>query len=197
MKRHLIQRMNEALFAPEDANLSEKESEIATRLRDAFTVWLDKPMMSDSEIRDRLMNEYGISKTQAYRDLANVKILLGNVKAAGKEWFRFKANSILDQAYKAADEGEHKLAKSLVLIANALVKVNRLDVDEGEQIPWEETIPQPFEPTTDPLAIGIKPIDNLRERIAELKKKYIDDITVDVNYEDVNEGRGKEEDLFQ
>ena len=154
-------------------------------------------MMSDSEIRDRLMNEYGISKTQAYRDLANVKILLGNVKAAGKEWFRFKANSILDQAYKAADEGEHKLAKSLVLIANALVKVNRLDVDEVEQIPWEETIPQPFEPTTDPLAIGIKPIDNLRERIAELKKKYIDDITVDVNYEDVNEGRGKEEDLFQ
>lgn len=131
------------------------------------------------------MNEFDISKAQAYRDIANVKICLGNIKAAGKEWQRYRANSILDEAYKAAIDGDSKQSKSLTLIANAMVKVNRLDVNEGEQIPWEEVIPQNFEPSSDPTVIGLKPIENLRERIAVLKKKYIDDITVeDVEYKE-------------
>ena len=35
-------------------------------------------------MRDYLINEYNISATQAYIDIQNVRILLGNIKNAGK-----------------------------------------------------------------------------------------------------------------
>jgi hypothetical protein len=195
MKKHIIDRIDKALFDPGAITLSEKENEILERIRAAFTVWVDNPMKTDSEIRDFLMNTFDISKTQAYRDLINTKLCLGNVKAAGKEWQRYRANSIIEEAYRAAVEGDHKMAKSLALIAGSLVRINRLDVDEGEQIMWDEVIPQTFEPSSDPTTIGLKPIPNLRDRIEKLKQKYIDDISIDIPYEDVNEP--DKEDLFQ
>jgi hypothetical protein len=187
--------MNEALFDPQNANLTEKEMEILERMRAAFTIWLDDPMKSENEIRDYLMGQFNIGKAQAYRDITNVKLCLGNIKAAGKEWQRHKANSIIDEAYKAAKNSDHKAAKSLVLIANSIVKINRLDVDEGEQIPWDDVIPQNFEPTTDPTTIGLKPIGNLKQKIEIMKRKYIEEMTIEVPFEESDEG--KEKDIFQ
>lgn len=195
MKEHIIDRIEKALFNPEAVVLNDKENEIFARIRAVFTVRIENPMKSDAEIRDMLMNEFGISKSQAYRDIADTNLCLGNIKTAGKEWQRYRANKIVEDAYAAAVAGDHKTAKSLVLIANSLVKINRLDVDEGEHIPWDELVPQNFEPTTDPTVIGLKPIENLREKIEALKRKYIDDISVDIDYEESNER--KKEDIFQ
>jgi hypothetical protein len=194
VKKHIVDRIDEALFNPDSADLSLKEREILDRVRAAFTVWNDNPMKSDNEIRDFLMTTYGLSKSQAYRDLINVKLCLGNVSAAGKEWSRYRANMIIEDAYRSAVEGDHKRAKSLTLIASSLVKINKLDVDEGEQIDWSTVIPQRFEPVDDPQTIGLKPIPGLRARIDELKRKYINDMAVDVPYED--DERVKE-DIFQ
>jgi hypothetical protein len=61
-------------------------------------------------------------------------------------------------------------------------------MDEGEQLPFDEIIPPTFEPTTDPTAIGLKPLPNLRRRIEELKQKYIGEIDIqEVNYEELHE----------
>jgi len=184
MKKHLIDRLNEGLFGS-NKNLSEKELEIVERVRAAFSIWLEQPMMSDFSIKEYLINTFKISQAQAYRDITNVKICLGNVKSAGKEWQRYRANSILEEAYEAAVADDHNKAKSLALIANAMVKVNRLDINEGEQIPWEEVIPQNFDPSSDPTTIGLKPIPDLREKIIALKKKYIEDITIEEEVIDV------------
>jgi hypothetical protein len=189
-KEHIIDRIDKALFNPDETKLSEKELEILERIRAAFVVWNDNPMKSDNEIRDFLMNTYNISKSQAYRDIINTKICLGNMKAVGKEWLRFRANTIIEEAYKAAAEGDHKKAKSLTLIANSIVKINKLDIEEGEQIDWEKLIPQQFEPTSDPETIGLKPIPDLRQKISQLKQKYFNEISIEeIPYEETNAER--------
>lgn len=175
-RAHTLDILNEALF-DNNADLTTHERDVATRLRDAFVVWLEDPMMTDAEIRDYLMLHYQLSKSQAYRDIANLKVLLGNVRNAGKEWYRHRVNFILEEAYRMAQEGKTAAAKALSAVATAIIKNNRLDQDDGEQYPWEEIIPQPFEPTSDPTVIGLKPIPNLKERINSLKKKYEVEIT--------------------
>jgi hypothetical protein len=197
VKEHIIDRIDKALFNPTGIKLSEKESEILERIRSAFTVWLDNPMKTDGEIRDFLMSKYKISKSQAYRDIFNTKICLGNIKSASKEWQRYRANQIVEQAYRAAVEGDHKLAKSLTLVAMALSKINKLETEEGEQMQWDEIVPQSFEPSTDPESIGLKPIPNLKEKIENLKKKYIDEISVTIPFDEIKDNGDSKENIFQ
>jgi tryptophan 2,3-dioxygenase len=198
-KQSAIDRINSALFDPMPGDTSAQEEAIAVRYRDAFTYWLDNPMASDADIRDYLMNCYQLSKSQAYRDIANIKLLLGNVRNAGKEWHRHRVNVLLEQGAKAGLEGQTAIATAISKIATAMIKNNRLDMDDGEQIPYDEIVPPTWEPTTDPTVIGIKPIPNLRERISELYKKLADEIEItEVPYEDVTTGdERQEESLLQ
>jgi hypothetical protein len=186
--KNIIDKMNELLFEPLPDSISEHEQKMIVRYRDAYTHWLEDPLLSDLEIRDYLMNNYDISKTQAYRDIVNIKLLLGNVREAGKEWHRHRVNHLLEKAAKMAVEGNTKEATAISKVAMALIKNNKLDMDEGEEIPYDEIIPPAFEPVSDPTAIGLKPVDNLRERITELKEKYIGEIEItDIQYEDIDE----------
>ena len=69
--------------------------------------------------------------------------------------------------------------------ANTYAKFNQLDKEEVTTVPWEDIIPQLFEPSEDPTLLGIKPIKNIRERIDYLKNKFNQDIQ-DVTYEDID-----------
>lgn len=41
MKKHLIDRLNEGLFEPDNADLTDKERAILERIRTAFTIWYE------------------------------------------------------------------------------------------------------------------------------------------------------------
>ncbi|MDR2125588.1 MAG: hypothetical protein LBP63_01990, partial [Prevotellaceae bacterium] len=111
--------------------------------------------------------------------------LLGNVRNAGKEWHRHRVNSLLEKAAQMAIEGDVKEATALSKIAMALIKNNKLDMDEGEELPYDEIVPPAFEPVSDPAAIGLKPVENLKEKILKLKRKYLDEIEItDIPYEE-------------
>jgi hypothetical protein len=188
MKKNIIDKMDTLLFDPLPADASEHERAMILRYRDAYTHWLDNPLKSDVDIRDYLINNHKIEKSQAYRDLTNIKLLLGNVRNAGKEWHRHRVNVLLEKAAAAAIEGRTAEATALSKVATAFIKNNKLDVEDGEQLPFDEIIPPAFEPTTDPAAIGLKPLPNLRQRIEDLKQKYIGEIDlVDVSYEELKE----------
>jgi hypothetical protein len=188
MKQNIIDKMNTLLFDLLPADISEHERAMMLRYRDAYTHWLDNPLESDADIRDYLINNYKIEKSQAYRDIINIKLLLGNVRNAGKEWHRHRVNVLLEKAAAAALEGRSAAATALSKVATAFIKNNKLDMDEGEQLPYDEIIPPTFEPTTDPTAIGLKPLPNLRQRIAELKEKYIGEIDIqDTDYEELSD----------
>ncbi|MDR1984086.1 MAG: hypothetical protein LBQ28_04615 [Prevotellaceae bacterium] len=183
-KQNIIDKMNIMLFDAIPATVSEHEKAMLIRYRAAFTYWLENPLSSDAEIRDYLINNYQIEKSQAYRDIINIKLLLGNVRNAGKEWHRHRVNYLLEKAAKMAIDGQTKEATALSKIAMAFIKNNKLDIEDGEQLPFDEIVPPTFEPSSDPTTIGLKPVENLREKIETLKKKYIGEIEIqNIEYE--------------
>jgi len=165
------------------------------RYRFAFTFLLDHPSLPDNVLKDYLMSEFKISQSQAYRDLANMKVILPNIKNAGKEWIRYVVNEELKDAIGEA-KAVGKLKERILAIA-ALGKYNRLDQVDEEELPWDDIIPVPIEPTSDPTVLGIKPLENKQEEIRKLIEKYKGEIEIeDITYEDINNA-GKEEDIFQ
>jgi hypothetical protein len=187
-KQNIIDKMNTLLFDPLPASVSASERAMILRYRDAYTHWLDNPLKSDVDIRDYLINNHKIEKTQAYRDLLHIKLLLGNVRNAGKEWHRHRVNVLLEKAANAAIEGRTAEATALSKVATAFIKNNQLDIEDGQQFPFDEIIPPAFEPTSDPSAIGLKPLPNLRQRIADMKNKFMGEIDIqEITYEEMNE----------
>lgn len=176
-------------------DLTEDEKTQLRRYRFAFTQLLDNPAMSDTKLRDALMTMYSISETQAYRDIGNLKIILPNIRNAGKEWIRYVVNEELKIAIqRCKDAGDSKL-KELIMAIDKLAKYNKLDQDEGENIPWDEIIPQEIEPTNDISVLGITPLEDRRGTIDKLYEKFKGEIEIeDIEYQDVS--NGEKEDIL-
>src|SRR5665647_853142 len=98
-----LDKFHDVLFKDfdEQQHLTLVEREQLKRYRAAYAQSLENPSITDTKLRDYLMNEYGISQTQAYYDIANIRILLGNVRNAGKEWVRYLVNETLKEAIEA------------------------------------------------------------------------------------------------
>ncbi len=168
------------------------------RLRVGYSFWYEFPTKTEPDIRDHLMKEFGCAKSTAYEDLQIIKILLGDVKNPGKEWIRFQVNAMLDAAYKMAEKQEDP--KAMAIAAGNKAKYNRLDVADTETIPFDQIVPQQFEPTDDPTSLGLLKDPNIREKKRKMLEKYNSEIEIiDVAYEEIDkqENDGEEEGLLQ
>jgi len=153
------------------------------RIRSAYTLMNEYPSKADREIIQHIMSISGVERSAAYEDLRIIKDLLGSINRQSKDWHRFKFNNQIQKAYDRADLKNNP--DSMVKAMNVYAKYNQLDKEDAERVPWEEIVIQTYEPTDDPSVLGIKPVPNIREKIAAMKKKYIDDIE-DVTYEDID-----------
>lgn len=167
--------------------LSEADHALMLRLRDAYTVWIDKPTMSDLQMRDYLMVTNHYSRQQASNDISRVKILLGNVTVASKEFFRHKVNTILDKAFIAAEAGNDRQAKVLAKIAEGFQNNNRTNEDDGDQIPYDQIVPRDWSFSVDPTVAGVKLIPGIKEKAERLRKKYEDDFEIETPYEEITD----------
>ena len=188
-RQDTLDLITQALFSIEKRNeLSEGDLKILERLRDVYTLWLDKPTLKDTDIRDYIMVNYDSTKSAAYTDIALLKTVLGNVPVATKEFYRYKANYILDQAHAAAVAGNDRKAKALTKIAEGIAYNNRTNEDDGEKLPYDEIVPKDLSFTLDPSAAGVKPVPGIVEKAKKLFKKYEEDIDLDtssyVDYEE-------------
>ncbi|MDA3867754.1 MAG: hypothetical protein PF489_13550 [Salinivirgaceae bacterium] len=186
-RKNPIDKFRAVLFEKaEEKTLTTNEYQQLVRYRDAFTQSLEDPFISDTEMRDYLMFTYRISESQAYRDLANIRILLGNVKNAGKEWIRYMVVEGLKKQYRDADNAGR--IKEAIMALKELAKYNRLDKEDSIDFDWDKIIPVDWEAVTDVTVLGGKPVENLEKEINELYKKYRDDIEVeDIEYKEVTE----------
>jgi len=154
------------------------------RYRSAFSQSLENPSIPDVVLRDFLMTEFNISSTQAYIDIQNVRILLGNVRNAGKEWVRYLVNETLKDVIEKAKTAGNKKLMELILAADKLGKYNRLDKEDAQELPWEDILPQTIEPTSDPTVLGGKVLKNKEEEIRKMYIKYKGEIEIeDTDYE--------------
>lgn len=165
-------------------SLSQQAIDRILRLRAAFNLWNKYPLKKEAEIRDFIMKHAGVEKTAAYEDIQILKILLGDFQETSKEFHRFRFNHMIDKAFEMAERKQD--ARGMATAAGHYAKYNKIDQEEAVKIPYEDIVPQTFEPTSDPTVIGIKPIPNIREKIAGMKRKYMADIAEDITFEETD-----------
>lgn len=185
-RKDSLDLITQALF-DSSVQLSEADTALMERLRDAYTFWIEKPTLSNLQMRDYLMVKYKYSRQQALNDLSKVTLVLGNVSIASKEFFRYKVNAILDKAMAAAESGNDLKAKALVKIAEGYVKNNRTDQDDGEKIPYDQIVPKDWSFTVDPSVAGVKPVPGIKELSEKLQRKYAEDIDIDTDFVEIPE----------
>lgn len=173
------------LFEDRD-KIPDAYKERVSRVRVGFTHWYEFPTKSRTEVRDLICKEFGVTKKTAYEDIQVVEILLGNIKSPAKDWMRYKVNSMLDEAWQLAVK--KKDPKAMAIVADKMGRYNQLDKPDKNQMPYEDIVPQPFEPTDDPTPLGIKKDPNIREKRQKMLEKYMGEIVIeDVPFEEMTD----------
>jgi len=173
-KLTLFDKIQKSLFSDTEdqlEGLSARDLEIRKRYMSAFTVWLENPTYTDKQIANHLKVTFKIENSQAYRDIGNLRIMLGNVRNAGKEWHRFTVIQMAKDAYALAVK-QHD-AKAMAVAAGVYGKYTRCDQIEADQMPWDSVIPPEFEPSPDVTILGFKKIANSEERRKKIMRKYM------------------------
>ena len=170
IEQHLFKSREDA-----SQSLSAKQLEVKKRLMLCVSKKLDNPMMLDSEIVSFLIDGFGgvcapISQSQAYRDVAAVTRLVGNVQLASKAWYRYMIVEGAKKGFEIAEEQND--AKGIAANLDKIGKYTRAD-KEDDDFDWTEMIPPGFEPTDDITVLeGVEPIDNLEEERKNLRAVF-------------------------
>ncbi len=166
-------KIQKSLFSPSDkpVQLSDKELETKRRWEKAFALWHANPHYSDKQIVRYLINECGIKQSAAYTDLIYIKMLLGCVKTASKEWYRHMVIEMARSAFVLAKAKQDP--KGMALAADKIGKYAKLDKDEPEQLPWDQLIPPEFEPSPDITILGLEETPKMEEKRKRLRSKYL------------------------
>lgn len=141
--------------------LTSHEMEMKQRTMLCVTKLMDKPTTLDSEIVEFLMCGCDgtcacVGRSQAYRDIAFVRSIIGNVRLASKAWLRYTIQQGALDTYKKAME--HDDYRSAAASLNVLGKYTRCD-KEDDAMDWSEMLPPSFEPSDDvTLVEGLEPI---------------------------------------
>lgn len=175
------------LFTSED-ELRAKYDDITVqrvlRIRDLYSHVLANPETKDRQVVERAVSMFKISQSCAYNDLAIIKALLPMLSKASRDFHRWRANEMLLETYRTAKS--LKDTKTMERAASSYAKLNRVDLENEQLIPYDEIVVQPFTATDDPSSLGIKPIPNIQEKIKAMLDKYIaESIDIqDVEYEE-------------
>lgn len=181
-----IDLARQEMFTPREElekRFSPERVEHLIRLRDMYNFFLNDPAGRDRNFVDKFRAKFNISQSMAYADLALVKQLLPALAPASREFHRKQVSEMLLETYNMAKA--RKDVKAMALAAKELGKVNRVDLDDEKELPYELIVVQPFSPSLDPTLIGLKRIDNLEEVKARLRKQLAADNPdiEDVDYE--------------
>ena len=186
-RKHLFDDLNDIPEAYRDR---------VSRIRVGFTFWYEFPTKTRTEVRDHIVSIYGVANKTAYEDLQIVDILLGNIKNPSKAWMRYRVNAIFEEALVEArkEKNAASRANAITAVGDKMGKYNQLDKPDAEPLPFDEIVPQNFDPTDDPSPMGIKKDPKIREKKNKMLEKYNAEIEIiDVPYEEIIKNDSDEE----
>lgn len=140
------------------------------RIREMYNWFIANPDATDREFVAELCQRHDIHRTTAYSDLAVVKVLLPMLGAASRDFHRWRTNEMLIATYKMAEK--RKDSKTMERAATAYGRLNRVDIEDEQAVPYDKIVPQPFTATDDPRVLGIEPIPNIQDKITAMIRKY-------------------------
>jgi hypothetical protein len=165
--------------------LTPGQMEIKDRLMLCVSVLLQNPLKQDTEIVNFLMSGCGgiceaISQSQAYRDVAALRKMVGSIQLSSKAWYRYTIieGSKVGYELAVAKKDPKGIASNLKNIGT----FTRADKDD-DTIDWSEMIQPSMEPTDDVSVLNLDPIDNLEQERAAFRalfKKNLKDKAEDV-----------------
>ena len=186
MAQHLALEIAQKFLYEDIDKIPEFYRNRIVRIRAGHMMWYEFPSKSRMEIRNHLVKTFGVSVQMAYEDINVIEQLLGNIKRPAKEWVLFRVNSMLEQAFTLAET--QKDPKAMAIVADKMGKFNQLDQQDPERIPFDQIVPQQFEPTEDPSVLGITRDPKIREKKQALLEKYSAEIEItDVPYTELPE----------
>lgn len=184
-----IELAKQEMFTPREElekRLSPDRVEHLIRLRDMYNYILSNPSERDRKFVEYFRAKYNLSQSQVYADLSLTKQLLPALTPASREFHRMRVSEMLLETYNMAKA--RKDVKAMAIAAKELGKVNRVDLEDEKDMPYELIVIQPFTPSSDPTLIGLKPIkdlDKVRSRLLKQVAMENPDIE-DVEYEEAD-----------
>lgn len=181
-----IELARKEMFTPESELLERyDEARVAhlVRLRDMYNWFLANPSEQDRKFVQVFMGRYNLAQSKVYADLALIKELIPMLSEASRDFHRARISDMLLEAYNMAKR--RKDTKAMIMAAKELARVNRVDLEDEKELPFDMIVIQPFTPSFDPTLVGIKPIPNVDEVKARLKRTLAQEIPdiEDVDYE--------------
>ena len=179
-----IELARKEMFTPKEELLKRyapDRVEHLMRLRAMYDYVLANPSLRDRQFIDHFKGIYALGKSALYADLALTKELIPALTASSREWYRARVSDMLLETYNMAKA--RKDTKTMERAATSLGKINRVDLEDEKELPFDLIVLQPFNPSSDPTLIGCHPIaEEVRARLRKQVGLDNPDI-VDVDYE--------------
>lgn len=161
------------LFKSEDELLEKYPEYIVKRvlrIREMHNWFVANPGASDRDFVAEVMSRHGIAKKNAYSDLDIVKSLLPIFAKSSRDFHRWRYNEMIMRTFKMAET--RKDTKTMERAATSYAKLNRVDLEDEQSVPYDKIVVQPFTATDDPSVLGLKPLPDCDARIKQLIEKY-------------------------
>lgn len=185
--------MNDESFKKIESALYLKDSEAAEKLtpyeNERRKRWvfclsqkMDDPLISDKTLVEELEAGYAglfspVAKSTAYRDIAAVHKIIGNIRLASKNWYRYMIIEGAKKAYQIAEIKQD--GKAMAAALDKIGKYTMADKPDND-FDWSQMIPLDIEPAADPdLLENVEPIENIEQRRRELRALFKSNLAKD------------------
>ena len=163
------------------------------RVRDLYMWRLSNPDSSDRDFISEFKSRYPMGKNAAQEYLRIVNALLPMLSEKSREFHRWRYNEMIMEAYQMAKA--RKDTKTMERAATSYGKLNKVDAEDVQAVPFHLIVVQPFVATDDPSVLGIKPIPGIENKIKAMLDKYSAE-TLDIEDVEFEEADLEEEELF-
>ena len=163
------------------------------RVRDLYMWRLSHPDSSDREFVAEFKSRYPMGKNAAQEYLRIVNALLPLLSEKSRDFHRWRYNEMIMETYQMAKA--RKDTKTMERAATSYGKLNKVDAEDVQAVPFHLIVVQPFVATNDPSVLGIKPIPGIEDKIKAMLDKYSAE-TLDIEDVEFEEADLEEDELF-
>lgn len=173
----VYEKVEKCLYMPADEAeryLTPVQMEIKERLMLCVSLLLSEPLKADIEIVNFLKGGCGgasksVSDSQAYRDVAALRKMVGSIQLSTKAWYRYQIIEGAKEGYRIAVAAND--AKGIAACIDKIGKYTRAD-KEDDAIDWSEMIQPSMEPTDDVTVLNLEPIEDLEKERADFRALF-------------------------